>query len=277
MKVKYISLIFFILFANVALAKAKIYYNYEEIKASIPNFNNMNAIQKKDALITFYKQADINLDNRTHALAFNRAVHYFLEENLKFRNDNSAQPSSYNKKDYWANVNEFLSNGYGDCEDYAIFNYHLYQQLGMDPKRMALGYLKAKEGSSYPAHMILLIYNEDLSGSPRFVDNMQSGRAAAVRSYDDKTLANFKHFDATYAFFSKDRAFELDPKTAILLRPINIKPKVGILNPSQGIEAQDGETVVFDNIHSNLNKVFSDLMFLAKEGPTPLISKDDCL
>jgi hypothetical protein len=152
----------------------------------------------------------------------------------------------------------------------------MYQQLGMDPSRMAFGYLIDKRKNNYPAHMVLLIYDENFKESPRFLDVLQSSGIASSMSFNDQ-LAKFDNFDATYAFFSKDRAFELDPETAVLLRPIKVKTKVGNSNSSQGIETQDRKEFTFDNIHSNLDKVVSDLMFLAKEGPTPLISKDDCL
>ncbi|WP_026805104.1 transglutaminase-like cysteine peptidase [Aliarcobacter faecis] len=73
--------------------------------------------------------------------------------------------------DYWATPKEFLINGHGDCEDYAIAKYFTLLELGIKKENLyfAVVDIKANRGS----HMILL-YSENKNESPLVMDNLSS-------------------------------------------------------------------------------------------------------
>ena len=54
----------------------------------------------------------------------------------------------------WSTPKQFLINGYGDCEDYAITKYATLLELSIDPKKLFLCVVKVK--GSVSLHMVLL-------------------------------------------------------------------------------------------------------------------------
>jgi predicted transglutaminase-like cysteine proteinase len=73
--------------------------------------------------------------------------------------------------DYWATPKEFLLEGHGDCEDYAIAKYFTLLELGIPKEKLYFGVvnLKAEKNS----HMILL-YLENKDSIPLVLDNLSS-------------------------------------------------------------------------------------------------------
>ena len=57
----------------------------------------------------------------------------------------------------WSTPKEFLTNGYGDCEDYAITKYVTLLELDIDIKKLFLSVVKVKGSTSL--HMVLLYKN----------------------------------------------------------------------------------------------------------------------
>jgi len=45
---------------------------------------------------------------------------------------------NWEKEDYWATPNEFVTRGKGDCEDFVIAKYFSLKELGIEPKNMML-------------------------------------------------------------------------------------------------------------------------------------------
>ncbi|AXX93369.1 hypothetical protein CPU12_08420 [Malaciobacter molluscorum LMG 25693] len=77
--------------------------------------------------------------------------------------------NKYNVDDYWATPKEFLIEGKGDCEDYAIAKYFTLLTLGVDKKKLFLSVVKVKGETSY--HMILLYFPTKKS-IPLVLDNL---------------------------------------------------------------------------------------------------------
>lgn len=71
--------------------------------------------------------------------------------------------------DSWATPKEFLINGYGDCEDYAIIKYFSLIKLGFSRDKLFLTIVR--DTYSNRGHMVLSYFqsNED---SPLILDNL---------------------------------------------------------------------------------------------------------
>ncbi len=75
-----------------------------------------------------------------------------------------------NKKlDSWATPKEFLTVGYGDCEDYVIIKYYSLIELGFDEKKLFITVVKEKFRGG--GHMVLT-YFKTKNESPLVLDNL---------------------------------------------------------------------------------------------------------
>lgn len=73
--------------------------------------------------------------------------------------------------DYWATPKEFLLQGHGDCEDYAIAKYFTLLELGIPKEKLYFAVVDIKGERN--AHMVLL-YFEDKNSIPLVLDNLSS-------------------------------------------------------------------------------------------------------
>ena len=74
-----------------------------------------------------------------------------------------------NKLDDWATPKEFLTIGYGDCEDYVIIKYYSLIRLGFDEKKLFLTRVKEKYRGGI--HMVLTYFKEK-NRPPLVLDNL---------------------------------------------------------------------------------------------------------
>ncbi|PLY07996.1 MAG: hypothetical protein C0625_03350 [Arcobacter sp.] len=77
--------------------------------------------------------------------------------------------TKYNVDDHWSTPKEFLINGRGDCEDYAIAKYFTLLETGVPKEKLFLSVVKVKGATNY--HMILL-YLENKKAMPLVLDNL---------------------------------------------------------------------------------------------------------
>ncbi len=77
--------------------------------------------------------------------------------------------TKYNVDDHWATPKEFLINGKGDCEDYAIAKYFTLLEVGIPKEKLYFAIVKVKGESNY--HMVLL-YFEKKNSMPLVLDNL---------------------------------------------------------------------------------------------------------
>ena len=77
----------------------------------------------------------------------------------------------YNADDYWATPKEFLIQGRGDCEDYALAKYFTLLELGIKKNTLFLSVVKVKNEANY--HMVLL-FIKDKNSMPLVLDNLSS-------------------------------------------------------------------------------------------------------
>lgn len=71
--------------------------------------------------------------------------------------------------DYWATPKEFLLQGHGDCEDYAITKYFTLIELGIPKEKLYFAVVNVL--GQRDAHMVLL-YAENKNESPLVLDNL---------------------------------------------------------------------------------------------------------
>jgi predicted transglutaminase-like cysteine proteinase len=80
----------------------------------------------------------------------------------------SYDQDQYLSADKWATRKDFLFNGKGDCEDYAIAKYFTLIELGFDPTKLFLTTVKTSKGGY---HMVLAYYF-NFKKSPLILDNL---------------------------------------------------------------------------------------------------------
>jgi len=77
--------------------------------------------------------------------------------------------TKYNVDDHWATPKEFLIQGHGDCEDYAIAKYFTLLEVGIPKEKLYFAIVKVKGETNY--HMVLL-YFENKNSMPLVLDNL---------------------------------------------------------------------------------------------------------
>ncbi|MDA7818309.1 transglutaminase-like cysteine peptidase [Sulfurimonas sp.] len=92
-----------------------------------------------------------------------------------------------NKEDHWATPKEFLSLGYGDCEDYVIIKYFTLLKLGFDKDKLYFTTVRENYTGGY--HMVLS-YFQDKNKPPLILDNL-SFRVLDLKTRDDLTADLF--------------------------------------------------------------------------------------
>ncbi len=88
-----------------------------------------------------------------------------------------------NKLDSWATPKEFLTVGYGDCEDYVIIKYYSLIRLGFDERKLFLTRVKEKYRGG--VHMVLTYFKEK-DKPPLVLDNL------SFKILDLKTRSDIK-------------------------------------------------------------------------------------
>ena len=115
--------------------------------------------------------------------------------------------TKYQVDDHWSTPKEFLINGRGDCEDYAIAKYFTLIETGIPKDKLFLSVVKVKGATNY--HMILL-YFENKKSMPLVLDNL----SFRVLPFDIR-----KNLDPQFIFNEKE---------AFLLKNKKISKKVRI-------------------------------------------------
>lgn len=119
-------------------------------KAILWRFNKYNKIQKKIQNFSTIKK--LNYINSF----FNKILP--MSDYAKYKTD-----------DYWSTPKEFLIEGRGDCEEYAISKYFALKDTGIDINKLFLSIVKVKGKTNY--HMVLL-YFKTKESMPLVLDNL---------------------------------------------------------------------------------------------------------
>jgi predicted transglutaminase-like cysteine proteinase len=115
-----------------------------------------------------------------------RRTNDFFNRRIRFQDDSVV----WRMPDYWASPLEFLGQGAGDCEDYAIAKYHSLVELGVPSSRLRMIYVRATLGGQQLAHMVLGYYASP-GDEPLVLDNLISDIRPASRRPDLAPVFSF--------------------------------------------------------------------------------------
>lgn len=192
----FILLIFLLSFLNANETPYKLVLTKNDIKM-IKNSHNTNFIIKR---FKNYKQMVRKIQN------------YSLIQKLSYTNSffNKILPKDdrqkYGMDDYWTTQKEFIINGKGDCEDYAIAKYFTLLELGIDKKKLYFAVVQVKGRNS--KHMVLL-YIQDKQSMPLILDNLSF---KVVPLNKRKKLQQFYAFNEYKSYVLNKNKFEKEVK-----------------------------------------------------------------
>lgn len=154
------QLIFLIFLINYAFAY--------QFKLNQKDLNYINNSDKKSFIVNrLTKYKDLKIQIKDYELIRKLShVNSFINKILPAY-DISTQASI----DYWSTPKEFLLEGHGDCEDYAIAKYFTLLEVGIPKEKLYFAVVNVK--GEKDAHMILL-YLEDKNATPLVLDNLSS-------------------------------------------------------------------------------------------------------
>ena len=115
-------------------------------------------------------------------------VNFLVNSQIEYTDDRSI----YGVEDYWASPQEVITNGKGDCEDYAFLKRDLLIKMGVPSDRLKLIHADVKEsgplaGNSVEQHIVLAYYRHDSVNNPMILDNM-TPKVMFLRSRKDFQL-----------------------------------------------------------------------------------------
>ena len=154
------QLIFLIIFLNCAMA-----YEFKVNEKDMAYINNSD--KKSFILNRINKYENLKIEVKDYELIRKLShINSFINKIFPIH-DISTQASI----DYWATPKEFLLQGHGDCEDYAIAKYFTLLELGIKKENLYFSVVNVKGAKSL--HMVLL-YLENKSSTPLVMDNLSS-------------------------------------------------------------------------------------------------------
>ena len=103
--------------------------------------------------------------------------------------------------DYWETPKEFLTIGYGDCEDYAIIKYYTLLKLGFKKNKLFITTAYEKYSGTY--HMVLS-YFESFNKSPLILDNL-SFRILDLKTREDLKIDKFINYQGVFRLNEKNK------------------------------------------------------------------------
>ena len=149
---------------------------------TINNSNKKSFIEKR---LQKYNELKVKIEN------------YDLIRKLSHTNTfiNKILPQFDNKSsgidDYWATPKEFLINGHGDCEDYAIAKYFSLVKLGVPEDKLRITYVTYRgKGNFDQAHMVLTYYHTP-TATPVVLDNIDKTLQLATNRDDLTPIYSF--------------------------------------------------------------------------------------
>ncbi len=91
-------------------------------------------------------------------------------------------------EDYWKSPDEFIADGGGDCEDYAIIKYFTLITLGIPAERLRITYVTSLKLQQ--AHMVLSYYPTP-EAEPLILDSLESKIMKSSKRTDLKPVYSF--------------------------------------------------------------------------------------
>lgn len=135
-------------------------------------------------------------------VASEKALHVTLEKVNHYLNAIVPIHDAYQyaSEDHWATRGEFLAQGGGDCEDYAISKYYTLKDLGIAPKTMGLCVVHDRYSGVW--HMVLAVRPPD--STTLVLDNL-SFKILPFSRRTDLRLEVCMNEEHTFIIDTKDR------------------------------------------------------------------------
>jgi predicted transglutaminase-like cysteine proteinase len=162
-----------------------------------PNFtaDELNAIEKKYGFIAKNRvmdyQENLSLMQTQPTSIQLFKINFYLNQLLPQYDDVIQK-----KEDHWATPKEFLTTGYGDCEDYVIIKYFTLINLGFDEKNLFITVVKEKFRGGH--HMVLSYYQAK-DESPLVLDNL-SFKILSLEQREDLEADMFINSTGVYKY-----------------------------------------------------------------------------
>lgn len=120
----------------------------------------------------------------------NKSVDIQLEKVNSFFNQFTFESDlqSEGVEDYWKSPEEFIIDGGGDCEDYAIIKYFTLITLGVPTERLRITYVTSLKLQQ--AHMVLSYYPTP-EAEPLILDSLENQIMKASKRTDLKPIYSF--------------------------------------------------------------------------------------
>lgn len=125
-------------------------------------------------------------------------------------------------EDYWKSPDEFIKDGGGDCEDYALIKYFTLIILGVPTDKLRITYVISLELKQ--AHMVLAYYDEP-EAEPLILDSLESKILKASLRKDLKPIYSF---NGNGLWIAKERE-----QDKLLGKPSNLSKWNELLNRMQ--------------------------------------------
>lgn len=202
------KLIFLILLAIYLNASSYPYFSAKEISTIKKRSGDKakNRVEEYIKTINYYKY----LSKKEQLSKVNSYLNQLLN-----KNDNVNNKAT----DYWETPKEFLTIGYGDCEDYAIIKYFTLLKLGFRKSRLFMTIVYDKKIKD---HHMVLSYFETRGKAPLILDNL-SFKILPLDMREDLKFLHFINEDGTYKMddnFKLNRVNKVHPKLRSLLQKI---------------------------------------------------------
>lgn len=119
-----------------------------------------------------------------------KSVDVQLEKVNSFFNQFSfeSDQQSQGVEDYWKSPDEFIIDGGGDCEDYAIIKYFTLITLGVPTEQLRITYVTSSKLKQ--AHMVLSYYSSP-EAEPLILDSLENKIMNASKRKDLKPIYSF--------------------------------------------------------------------------------------
>ena len=178
------------------------------LASSYPSFSKKELDYIKIELGEIAKNRAHDYDNTIKSLKTLPKQKQLIKVN-SYLNQLLPQVDMLNQKtpDYWETPKEFLTCGYGDCEDYAIIKYFTLIKLGFDKKNLFMTSVYEKYTGSY--HMVLS-YFESYGKPPLTLDNL-SFRILDLKTRYDLKVDKFMNRYGTYKITKYNKLIKINP------------------------------------------------------------------
>lgn len=195
-----------LLFTTILFAENYPSYNDVELKYIEKKFGSIS----KNRVLDYVKTINsLKLYSKQKQLA---KVNLYLNQLLP-QYDEVMQ----NTEDHWSTPKEFLTTGYGDCEDYVIIKYFTLLKLGFEEEKLFITTVHEKYSGTY--HMVLS-YFEDKDSSPLILDNL-SFRIMNLKSREDLKADLFLNSSGIYKLNENGELTKVSPSSKKFQKLLN--------------------------------------------------------